>query len=181
MTNKKITEVLNKYEEFINDYMKTHMLTIKFSESCNHILEMIPKMRIFLQQNKQEKINRWLGFIQGFMWSNGFFTIDEMRNHNKEEELEPITVNGRTYPKEIMEEAVNKNIDYEYTWLEVEHTEKNIIYTMSGTNRSTSIGYNLSTKKIFDELINEGWEAAGENWLIERPHHTRYIFRKVKK
>lgn len=29
-----------------------------------------------------EKVNRWLGFVQGVMWSAGLFTIDEMREHN---------------------------------------------------------------------------------------------------
>lgn len=30
------------------------------------------------------KVNRWLGFIQGVLWSMGLFTIDEMREHNVE-------------------------------------------------------------------------------------------------
>jgi hypothetical protein len=29
------------------------------------------------------KVNRWLGFIQGFMWSNDFKTINQLRNETR--------------------------------------------------------------------------------------------------
>lgn len=31
---------------------------------------------------KIEKAQRWLGFIQGVLWSSGFYSIDELRNHS---------------------------------------------------------------------------------------------------
>ena len=30
-----------------------------------------------------EKFNRWLGFMQGILWCNGDFTLNEMRDHNR--------------------------------------------------------------------------------------------------
>jgi hypothetical protein len=33
--------------------------------------------------NDWEKMNRWFGFIQGVLWCEGFFTIDEMREHSR--------------------------------------------------------------------------------------------------
>jgi hypothetical protein len=30
-----------------------------------------------------EKINRWLGFIQGVMWTYGMFSIDDLRVHSR--------------------------------------------------------------------------------------------------
>jgi hypothetical protein len=27
------------------------------------------------------KINRWVGFVQGVLWKEGLFTIDQMREH----------------------------------------------------------------------------------------------------
>ena len=30
-----------------------------------------------------EKANRWLGFIQGAFWVMGFYTINEMKEHNR--------------------------------------------------------------------------------------------------
>ena len=35
------------------------------------------------EEGHWEKANRWLGFIQGALWCEGFFTIDEMRAHNR--------------------------------------------------------------------------------------------------
>lgn len=33
--------------------------------------------------NRIEKAFRWLGFVQGFMWANGYATVDEMRDWNR--------------------------------------------------------------------------------------------------
>ena len=30
-----------------------------------------------------DKFNRWLGFMQGVFWSQGVFTLNEMRGHNR--------------------------------------------------------------------------------------------------
>jgi len=31
-----------------------------------------------------EKVNRWLGFIQGVLWCEGEFTIDQLRDQTRE-------------------------------------------------------------------------------------------------
>ena len=31
-----------------------------------------------------DKLNRWLGFVQGALWCGGVYTIDEMREHVRE-------------------------------------------------------------------------------------------------
>lgn len=33
--------------------------------------------------NEIEKVHRWLGFIQGILWTQGIFTINEMREQNR--------------------------------------------------------------------------------------------------
>ena len=33
-----------------------------------------------------DKINRWLGFVQGVLWTTGVYTIDDMRDHNRQKE-----------------------------------------------------------------------------------------------
>ncbi len=48
----------------------------------NHSLSMIPQMTLFIKENKQEKFSRWLGFIQGILFSCGIFTLNELREHN---------------------------------------------------------------------------------------------------
>lgn len=34
-----------------------------------------------------EKANRWLGFLQGIMWTQNIYTINEMRNQNRPENI----------------------------------------------------------------------------------------------
>ena len=43
------------------------------SEHVKWMLEQIPLMK------EPGKINRWLGFVQGFMWDRDLCTIDELR------------------------------------------------------------------------------------------------------
>ncbi len=45
-----------------------------------HILWMIDKLSEF----EKDKYNRWLGFIQGYLWTEGIYTINELREHNKQ-------------------------------------------------------------------------------------------------
>lgn len=54
--------------------------------AVKHANWMIHEMihRIEAGEDKPGQVDRWLGFIQGILWSNGLFTIDEMRKHNTE-------------------------------------------------------------------------------------------------
>lgn len=36
-----------------------------------------------VQQSEADKANRWLGFVQGILSSENYYTIDEMRTHNR--------------------------------------------------------------------------------------------------
>jgi hypothetical protein len=48
-----------------------------------HALTIIPKMKGFIEEGKTEKMFRWLGFLQGVLYCNDIYTIDEMANHNR--------------------------------------------------------------------------------------------------
>jgi hypothetical protein len=51
-----------------------------------HVRWMLGQMGSFLRGEDEaqwEKANRWLGFIQGVLWCEGVYTIDEMREHNR--------------------------------------------------------------------------------------------------
>jgi hypothetical protein len=54
------------------------------SEIGNHCLSMIPKMRKFIVEGRMDKFYLWLGFLQGLLWSQGFYTIEQLLAHNKE-------------------------------------------------------------------------------------------------
>lgn len=48
-----------------------------------HIRWMLKQLPQFIEEGKTDKINRWLGFIQGVLWLEEYFSIDDMRDHNK--------------------------------------------------------------------------------------------------
>ena len=51
---------------------------------CEKITEMMYAIdnESIVDLEKTEKVHRWLGFIQGVLFSNGVFTISEMKEHN---------------------------------------------------------------------------------------------------
>jgi hypothetical protein len=51
-----------------------------------HALWMVSEMRILIEQGRLDKVNRWLGFMQGTLWSTGLYSIDNMREHNRSKE-----------------------------------------------------------------------------------------------
>lgn len=79
MTHEKFLHVLWVYESCLEHEEVNGGIT----KEQEHVLEMIPKMRNFHWDKQVEKAMRWLGFIQGVLYSQGIFTIDEMKNHNK--------------------------------------------------------------------------------------------------
>ena len=91
MTNEKILEVL----DFYDNYIRRKLITEKecfFSQNLalyNHILQMIPKMKQFISEGRWEKLMRWLGFIQGVLCTKGYTTIDEERVRNTKFEESP--------------------------------------------------------------------------------------------
>ncbi len=43
---------------------------------------MLARMHEFLDENKIGKFNRWLGFVQAMLFVAGYYSINEMREHN---------------------------------------------------------------------------------------------------
>jgi hypothetical protein len=48
-----------------------------------HVVWMCEQLPVLVDEDRLDKANRWLGFVQGFLWPNGFYTIDEMKDHNR--------------------------------------------------------------------------------------------------
>ena len=71
MTQDQIHKVCDLYTETLED---------STSERLMYVSTMLPKMKQF---EDVEKAHRWLGFVQGVLWAEGIFTIDEMREHNR--------------------------------------------------------------------------------------------------
>jgi hypothetical protein len=55
---------------------------ISISDKLSHARWMCEQMQTMLTNNEpQEKIHRWLGFVQCCLWENQKFTIAELRQH----------------------------------------------------------------------------------------------------
>lgn len=66
------------------------------SELNTHLATMLDKMEVFLEEVETlvdrprdvteiwDKFNRWLGFMQAVFWVQGTYTLDEMREHNRD-------------------------------------------------------------------------------------------------
>lgn len=81
MTAEKIQKVLDIYERRLLKDERERGL----KDGPNHVLEMIPLTREFVIHGRTEKAFRWLGFMQGVLWMSGYYTIDEMKQHNMPE------------------------------------------------------------------------------------------------
>lgn len=87
MNNNQIKSILSYYERTIqiNKRLSRWNNYSKFIQ-YDHLLEMIPKMITLLDEGKIDKVNRWLGFIQGVLWMLNDFKLEDLKDHNRSEE-----------------------------------------------------------------------------------------------
>lgn len=91
MTREQQIQVLRKYAEKFQRWSRERCpgdfdRAPGMGRAVKHANWMAHEMleRIEEGEASEGKVNRWLGFIQGVLWSAGLFTIDEMREHNIE-------------------------------------------------------------------------------------------------
>lgn len=53
-------------------------------EKLGHCYSMLEEMRGFIKQNRMGKVFRWLGFIQGVLWSLGIYNLESLKSHNRQ-------------------------------------------------------------------------------------------------
>ncbi len=94
MTAEKVRDVLaiyrKKFEELgvvKGEFQSDQIFYPLFSQSnilahCNWMLD---EMERFLDKGRMDKVFRWLGFIQGCLWSTGIYSITEMKDHNRQD------------------------------------------------------------------------------------------------
>lgn len=58
-----------------------------FQGALTHVLWMCLQTDGFISDlnRREEKVNRWIGFVQGVLWVTGVMSIDHMRKINKTE------------------------------------------------------------------------------------------------
>lgn len=61
-----------------------------YEEILAHCNWMLDEMEEYLEDGRLEKVNRWLGWVQGVFFVCGIFTLDELRSHNMRQIVTPI-------------------------------------------------------------------------------------------
>ena len=84
MTKEQILQVCENYTQELNDYpvKKNDNANIPYDRIC-HCKWMLSEIPHYIEMDKIEKVMRWIGFIQGVLWSNDIFSINDMKNHNR--------------------------------------------------------------------------------------------------
>lgn len=79
MKDEKIIEVCNIYKDKLDHYFGEAYIP----DTYKHLMWMLWQIPHFIKEGRKEKVNRWLGFVQGALWANEIYTIEEMKEHNK--------------------------------------------------------------------------------------------------
>ncbi len=87
MTGKQVLQVVKQYRTYLSLVGdKAEVANYDFSptrgEAIRHMLSMCDRVEVMIQEDRVEKAMRWLGFMQGVLWAQGSFTLNELRGHN---------------------------------------------------------------------------------------------------
>lgn len=52
-----------------------------------HLLYMADQIGVFLREGRREKVMRWLGFMQGVLYCDGYASLDQLKKMNMPDEL----------------------------------------------------------------------------------------------
>lgn len=91
MTGEKIIEAVEQYEELMRDRgiepakLPHDVLPQSVEQQLAHVCAMLPQMKEFVGEHRLEKAFRWLGFVQGVLWANQIFVLEDLKNHNRPE------------------------------------------------------------------------------------------------
>ena len=89
MDEAKYEEVFKKYEDKLRAEGIPHRkfpfdaLKPTRAKALAHCVSMLYEMKRFLREGRIDKVNRWLGFIQGVLWFCGIYTLNELKDHNR--------------------------------------------------------------------------------------------------
>lgn len=90
MTSEQVLAAVEKYEKILGGRadlpptrFSTNGLLPSRTDCLRHALWMTRELRKHLSGGKVEKAMRWLGFVQGVLWSLGVVSIEEMKDDNR--------------------------------------------------------------------------------------------------
>jgi hypothetical protein len=90
MTPELITKALEKYAALLGPQAVSRRFPAddpkpNLTQQLNHLLWMTQEAKGFVS-TKPAKAERWLCFIQGVLWREGYYTIAEFREDNRSED-----------------------------------------------------------------------------------------------
>lgn len=85
MTTQQIKDLFKKYELTLRSHTVEARRENDIPGSLEHLRWMCIEAYSFIKKGKIEKAQRWLGFIQGVLWSKGIVHIDELKADNRKE------------------------------------------------------------------------------------------------
>lgn len=90
MTREKIQAVAAAYAQDLKQigYQAERRPQITDDDGGTHILYMAETVASGLYRDEEMsigKMNRWLGFIQGWMWTVGMYNVDQLKETNRPE------------------------------------------------------------------------------------------------
>lgn len=56
---------------------------VKTIDLLSHALYMLDEIPKFIESGRMEKANRWIGFLQGILWSQGIASVQGFMNMNR--------------------------------------------------------------------------------------------------
>ena len=89
MTSDKVLQVIATYRQRFEDdgigkidYPHDDLLE-HVEIGLEHCHGMLDKMVEFVHEGRTEKVFRWLGFVQGVLWTNRVYTLTDLKDHNR--------------------------------------------------------------------------------------------------
>lgn len=83
MTKEQIIQACTKYDNILIEAGAVPARETDVPGSLNHLRWMCQEIINFVNEEKLEKAFRWLGFIQGALWSECICDIEQLKNDNR--------------------------------------------------------------------------------------------------
>lgn len=90
MDGEKILEVISIYRAYLTKDFGPYKIdyphdrhVLHPNQVLGHCYGMLDQMEEFVEQGRMDKAFRWLGFIQGCLWSQTCYTLEELKEHNR--------------------------------------------------------------------------------------------------
>ena len=89
MKPEKVRQVIERYRKLFEklgvdkiDYPHDEIIH-SLDDILGHCHGMLDRMLQFIDEGRMEKVFRWLGFIQGCLWSSKVHVLEDLKNHDR--------------------------------------------------------------------------------------------------